>query len=229
VNSQRQTFRNPRSAQSPVFGLPYRKIDLLSAAVNGKRRTANSFGIGGAPAGQAVLTGCLSAAPQRFVTVQTAFAPSPASKYRSALILSSALTLVQPLARSCCNPAGGPGLPACRGIRRALNASQSLLATYLNRQRQRRAQLGAGHAPPPARPPSSSSPSLKRTPKLCWSPNQPASWSAAARRSFLCLAPPSIGMPVPPPDLVVLRSPRERNSSRASVFPVVTQTRRAWE
>ena len=41
-------------------------------------------------------TGCLSAAPQRFVTVQTAFAPSPASKYRSALILSSALTLVQP-------------------------------------------------------------------------------------------------------------------------------------
>src|SRR5205823_2475156 len=92
VNSQRQTFRNPRSAQSPVFGLPYRKIDLLSAAVNGKRRTANSFGIGGAPAGQAVLTGCLSAAPQRFVTVQTAFAPSPASKYRSALILSSALS-----------------------------------------------------------------------------------------------------------------------------------------
>src|SRR6266705_4780791 len=46
--------------------------------------TALSGKIGGAPVGQAVLTGCLSAAPQRFVTVQTAFAPSPASKYRSA-------------------------------------------------------------------------------------------------------------------------------------------------
>jgi len=41
----------------------------------------------GTPAGQAVHTGCLSAAPQRFITVQTAFALSPASKYRSNLIV----------------------------------------------------------------------------------------------------------------------------------------------
>jgi len=38
---------------------------------------------GNPPAGQAVHTSWLSAAPQRFVTVQTAFASSPASKYRS--------------------------------------------------------------------------------------------------------------------------------------------------
>src|SRR6266436_772913 len=42
------------------------------------------------PAGQAVLTGCLSAAPQRFVTVQTAFATAPASKNRSMPIVSPA-------------------------------------------------------------------------------------------------------------------------------------------
>src|SRR5208337_2666175 len=35
------------------------------------------------PAGQAVHTSWLSAAPQRFITVHTAFASSPASKYRS--------------------------------------------------------------------------------------------------------------------------------------------------
>jgi hypothetical protein len=34
-----------------------------------------------------VHTGCLSAAPQRFITVQTAFALSPASKYRSSSIV----------------------------------------------------------------------------------------------------------------------------------------------
>ena len=32
-------------------------------------------------------TGCLSAAPQRFITVQTAFALSPALKYRSSSIV----------------------------------------------------------------------------------------------------------------------------------------------
>jgi len=37
-----------------------------------------------------VLTGCLSAAPQRFVTVQTAFATAPASKNRSMPIVSPA-------------------------------------------------------------------------------------------------------------------------------------------
>ncbi len=37
-----------------------------------------------------MLTGCLSAAPQRFVTVQTAFATAPASKNRSMPIVSRA-------------------------------------------------------------------------------------------------------------------------------------------
>gem|GEM_PF-6803304 len=36
-----------------------------------------------------MLTGCLSAAPQRFITVQTAFATSPASKNRSMPILAA--------------------------------------------------------------------------------------------------------------------------------------------
>src|SRR5579885_2222881 len=41
------------------------------------------------PRGQAVHTDRLSAAPQRFVTVQTAFASAPASKYRSTVILTA--------------------------------------------------------------------------------------------------------------------------------------------
>jgi len=52
------------------------------------------------PAGQAVLTGCLAAAPQRFVTVQTAFATAPASKCRSSLILSQPSPLSNLLRKS---------------------------------------------------------------------------------------------------------------------------------
>jgi hypothetical protein len=46
-----------------------------------------------------VHTGCLSAAPQRFVTVQTAFALSPALKYRSAPILTASHSTITTFAR----------------------------------------------------------------------------------------------------------------------------------
>ena len=65
------------------------------------------------PTGQAVHTGCLSAAPQRFITVQTAFALSPASKNRSASIVFRLRAPAKPPSPETILPTdrGNPNLP----------------------------------------------------------------------------------------------------------------------
>ena len=76
-----------------------------------------------------MLTGCLSAAPQRFVTVQTAFALSPASKYRSILILAASPQLV---ATTCAAPGNQKWKPGSTPPARGLKVEKKLYSATLS-------------------------------------------------------------------------------------------------